>query len=163
MFSPLLSVLIWFLPSGGGAITSLCEQSSVSPISRTMLPGDSWVVSCLDSWSTGNTYHYVPRSSATVAPSCNTSGSYSISADVFNNSYSWLRTQTTIVPINWVCVDRSAEVFDSTLNHAASNVGKSPTFWSLFALALSAGVFLGSITYGISKVNDLIEGGEKDA
>lgn len=163
MFSPLLSVLIWFLPSGGGTITTLCEQSTVSPITKEITAGDSWVISCLDSWSNGNTYHYVPRSSATATPSCNSSSSHSVQADVFNNSYTWIRTQQTLVPVNWTCVDRSAQVFDSTFNASISRLAQSPTFWALFAFSLTAGMFLGSITYGVSKVHDLIDGGEKDA
>lgn len=156
MFSPLLSILFAFLSSGGGTITSLCEQSSVSPIAKSITAGDSWVISCLDSWSAGNVYHYVPRSSVTVNPTCNSSGSYTISSDVFTNNYTWVRTQLTLVPVNWSCSD-PAKSFDSTFQLAVGNVASSPTFWTLLGVGISAGLFLGSIALGIGAISRVID------
>ncbi len=156
MFSPLLTILFAFLSSGGGTITTLCEQSTVSPITKEITAGDSWVVACLDSWSSGNTYHFVPRTSVTVNPACNSSVSYTISSDVFTNNYTWVRTQSTIVPVNWTCSD-PAKSFDSSFQVAVGNVAKSPTFWTLLGIGISAGLFLGSIALGIGSMSRVID------
>lgn len=154
MLFPLVVLLNTLLPSGGIIVS--CQQSSVLSSNRNHTQNEQWSIACADEWTADNLYHFIPRQTVYVTPACNSSGSYSPTVDVWTNNNKWLRTQTTTVPVVWICAD-PAKTFDSTFRVSASNVAQSLSFWTLVGIGISAGIFLGTVAYGIGAMSRVID------
>lgn len=162
MLSPILLGLLGILHSGGMYVS--CQSSNAGSSVKNIIAGESWVISCIDEWNSTNTYHYVPKSSVSLSPACGTGSDYLISADMFGNNYAWIKTTNTVVSVSWACAGPAHSNFDSSFNVAAGNVAAAPSFWALFGMALSGGLFIGSIVYAVNSLLHFIEGGgDKDA
>lgn len=159
MLSPFMALLLWFLPSGGISVS--CQTTNGGIYGKPTNESESWTISCLSENSSNGLYRYEPLNSVTVVPPCGTSANYTITATRTRISTGVTATMTTTVGVAWLCKEN--ENFDSSFTAAAVRVGSSPAFWSLFGIALGAGMFLGSVWYGIRTTGDLLDGGEKDA
>jgi hypothetical protein len=160
MFAALISNLLVLVMGGNLSVRCALEGSPNNPV--TTAPNESWIIDC----STYPPYPGATISSAgsfTYMPLCGQSSNMIMPfnfSDPANPDYDGVYNSS--VSVQWTCTELKSN-FDSVLNEATTNVGKSPTFWALFAFALSGGIMVGAVTYAVNSLMNFIEGGEKDA
>lgn len=161
MLIPTWILLVSLLP--GGDATIPCSTYLIQSYTINTKPDELWNLTCEEHWSDDGEFKIGNRLAASsVAPNCSNPTTPDLFVYVYNRfdsliDYGSVRN-TSIV---WNC--EVVNTFDSQLNVAASNVAKSPSYWSLFGIALGAGLFIATVRKGINEVYSLIEGSnEKD-
>lgn len=159
MYSPILMILFWILPSGGISVS--CQTVNGGIFGKSTQPSESWSLTCLDEFSSTGAYHYVPFTPLVLVPACGTSGTYSVSATRIRVTTGLQTVVTSNLDVAWLCPDPKPN-FDSSFNMAISDVGKSVNFWSLFLAGIGAGIFIGVAPLTVQSIRQLLDGGKDE-